>query len=437
MARSRVLRLVAISAAGIAVGVAGCDGSTLPGFDLGSLLGDAGTGELRMLVTDDPFPHELVAEAWVTITRVEVFRARGLEPGDSEPDDLEAEAHNDELSEDLDPNAAADPNDAGDPNGLADPNGVAEPLDDQGDIPADDLADEDPKDDGQTAKKGGALEAGDPSDDEDAADPDALDDGDAGDGDDGDDGDAGDAGDADGEDAGGRPFIVVFDDPAGRDYNLLELRNGRVAELFEEELPAGHYTKVRIIVSGGWVVLTDGRDFPLRVPSGDRTGIKLRVDFEVYPDEQSELLLDFDLTKSFVPVPGGKIAQAGDIREFKFRPSQGMRVANRSRTGDLSGEVVDADGNPVENISVTAFDGEAEIASAVTEDDGGYALLGLPPGQYRLRFEGDGFQVRELHNRRVAAGDEDENADIELEPENDQDAGEPEPVSEDDLTAGA
>jgi hypothetical protein len=407
----------------MAVWGAGCDGSTLPGLDLGDLFGDVGTGELRMLITDDPFPHEYVAEAWVTITRVEVFRARGL---DSEPDDLDAEVHDGQPLEDQDPNAVNDPNGAGDPNGLADPNGVAEPLDDQDPNAVDDpngLADEDPKDDDQTAKKGGAFEADDPSDDEDAADPDDLDDGGADDG--------------DGEGAGGSPFMVVFEDLEGRDFNLLELRNGRVTELFEEELPAGHYTKVRIIVSGGWVVLTDGREFPLRVPSGDRTGIKLRVDFEIYPDDQSELLLDFDLSKSFVPVPGGRIAQAGDIREFKFRPSHGMRVANRSQTGDLSGEVVDAEGNPVENISVTAFDGEDEVASAVTEDDGGYAFLGLPPGQYRLQFEGDGFQVRELHNRRVHAGEEDQNADVELEPEDDQDAGDPEPVSEDDLEADA
>ena len=72
MARLRPSIGLGILAACASVFLAGCDGAG--SSDLTGLLGEGGAGRLTVQITDDPFPHEFVAEAWVTITRIDVLR---------------------------------------------------------------------------------------------------------------------------------------------------------------------------------------------------------------------------------------------------------------------------------------------------------------------------------------------------------------------------
>ena len=412
MVRSRFIAFFGVLGAGVAMWAVGCGDSWAPeavGPD--GLLGEAGTGELRMFLTDDPFPYEFVAEAWVTVTRVEVLPAQGSDEDELTAGDLDDPDEDDDSIDSDDQIDEQDPNDADDQDGDDD-------SDDEGIADAEDgLEDEDRVDDSDLAADPNEADNEDDSDDVDEEGDDADDDVDDDVDDDADDDVDDDDADDDAEGRDGRPFIVVLDDPAGREFNLLELRNGRVAELFEAELPAGRYKQVRIVVSGGRVVLSDEREFPLRVPSGAASGIKLHFRFEIFADQETELLLDIDLGRAFVPTPGGKLARAGEIIEFSFRPSFAMRLADLDDSGSLWGEVVDEDGNALENVAVTAFDGEEEIAIAVTEADGGYEFIGLPPGKYRLEFEGDGFEWAALRGQRVRAGEETVDVDVVMDAE--------------------
>jgi hypothetical protein len=238
----------------------------------------------------------------------------------------------------------------------------------------------------------------DPNDPNQPGDPNGLDDDDEGDHDQGDDVDDDD--DDDGEHHAERPWITVFDDPNGVPFDLMTLRNGRLADLIDAELPAGSYKQIRVFVDGGRVVLSDGREFPLHVPSGDSSGIKLRLKFEIVEGADTEMLLDFDLSRVFRPVPGGAFEHAREVRGFMFRPSLGLRVADLGESGSLGGEAQDDQGAVHGGVEVVAYRGHTRVATTYTEADGSFAFVGLDPGNYRIAFAGgDGFEPREVRTQ--------------------------------------
>lgn len=187
---------------------------------------------------------------------------------------------------------------------------------------------------------------------------------------------------------GGPKFLTVFE--GTQTISLLDLRNGYVDLLAESDLPTGSYDQVRLIVSDGYVRLTDGREFELTVPSGDETGIKLNVDFTVGENGEgleALLLLDVDLSRAFKALPGGKSPRnAGEITGFQFRPRVAMRLVDMNATGDVAGVVVDSGFNALDSVVVTAYLGDTEVTSTVTDPDGTFRILGLAPGNHRLEF---------------------------------------------------
>lgn len=96
-------------------------------------------------------------------------------------------------------------------------------------------------------------------------------------------------------------FMVVSETPVT--VNLIELTNGITQELANIEIEPGDYDLVRLYVDETSLKLkSESEPYSLKVPSGEQTGIKVFISplLHVEGGLTAELLLDFDLSKSFV-----------------------------------------------------------------------------------------------------------------------------------------
>lgn len=197
-------------------------------------------------------------------------------------------------------------------------------------------------------------------------------------------------------------FIILTD--IDTVLNLVDLQNGVVATLAEIEIPAGEYDEVRVITGDAEIILTDNRSFDLKIPSGSQSGIKIKVTPGIVVEEglTTELLLDFDLSKSFV-VQGNPSTPAG-INGFNFKPV--IRAVNSSTAGRVSGKILRATDNaPLENVYLVLTGVEStETYEAYTALDGTYTLLGLPTGTYTLTASLEEYQDGEKVGIVVTAG---------------------------------
>jgi hypothetical protein len=180
---------------------------------------------------------------------------------------------------------------------------------------------------------------------------------------------------------------VLSSDKAGKTYNLLELVNGVREELGIVDLPAGPYTQMRLIIGrepdNGINVLSqshpyanyvitepDLEAFELKVPSGFQTGLKIVHGFDVGENQTTELILDFDVSKSVV--------KAGNSGNWLLKPT--VRVLDLAEYAIVRGIVRDDGAAPVAGALVSAQqpDGDGNpvvYAATITEADGSYALF--------------------------------------------------------------
>ena len=109
-------------------------------------------------------------------------------------------------------------------------------------------------------------------------------------------------------------WVPVASEPTT--VNLLEWNNGNSMILGTAEVPAGHYTQIRLLLGtepdDGVNILGEPHPFPhyviddygdtkeMKVPSGYKSGIKLIHGFDIETDATTELVLDFDASKSVV-----------------------------------------------------------------------------------------------------------------------------------------
>lgn len=173
--------------------------------------------------------------------------------------------------------------------------------------------------------------------------------------------------------------------------NLLNLTNGKTANLGVATLPAGTYRGFRMIIDAdkSSVTLTDGTKPNVKWPGSGKNGLRIVLDEPVVVSGTSNLLLDFDLGRSFI-MRGNSISKNGLL----FKPV--IRATSQQSTGSLSGSV-HADsptgaaiaGATIEVLksgsTLTDSNDKDIIRSGMSDASGNFMLSFLRPGSYVVR----------------------------------------------------
>ena len=197
----------------------------------------------------------------------------------------------------------------------------------------------------------------------------------------------------------GYPFITLSEEE--QTFNLLELTNGVTAILADTAIDSGSYNLIRLYVSEASVKLTDSTVFDLKIPSGAQTGIKVSINPAVTIGDEStpEVLLDFDVSKSFV-VQGNPNTPAG-IKGFIFKPV--VKSSTLSTSGTLEGTVTDTFDVAINGAQVSIIAADTVYKTSFTGENGGYAILGIDPGTYKVEFAKEGYNDTIVDNVAIAA----------------------------------
>lgn len=201
----------------------------------------------------------------------------------------------------------------------------------------------------------------------------------------------------------GNSFVVLMEED--RDVNLINLTNGVTENLADIDVPAGSYDLIRIYVKGVNVVLKDGSIYDLKVPSGEQTGIKvfIKPSIVVSGELSSDLLLDFDVSRSFIAK--GNIKSISGINGFNFKPV--IKACNISTAGTLSGLVSTLEGEEaigLEGALVSVFAADTLNTTTFSDATGNYTIMGLMPSSYDVMVDLDGYETQIIEEVTIVAG---------------------------------
>lgn len=200
----------------------------------------------------------------------------------------------------------------------------------------------------------------------------------------------------------GKPFVVLMEGEV--QTNLLELTNGVTKTLVDTDVPIGSYDLIRVYVKGINIVLTDGTSYDLKVPSGSQSGIKIFIkpELTVNGGLTSDLLLDFDVSKSFVAKGGSQDYK--NITGFNFKPV--IKASNISTAGTLMGSItaIEEDKSAgVEGAQVAVFIADTLNTTTFSDVDGGYMIMGLEAGSYTVEVEKEGYIMQTAEEVQINA----------------------------------
>jgi hypothetical protein len=195
-------------------------------------------------------------------------------------------------------------------------------------------------------------------------------------------------------DASAEDGFTSLDLPSGGlDLDLLGLRNGITVTAIDTILPPGRIGQIRLVIESASLTLTNDAVYStdlgnLQLTSGKSSGLKIFVDppIEIVAGQTTNVLLDFDLSKTFHAVP-----PPDPLNANKFLLMPGIRAANLVDSGDIRGVVTKDDGTGtfvgVDSADVFVLppgdtDTNDAIATTATDANGNYAFLGVAPGTY-------------------------------------------------------
>ncbi|MDQ6528867.1 DUF4382 domain-containing protein [Flavobacterium sp. LHD-85] len=153
-------------------------------------------------------------------------------------------------------------------------------------------------------------------------------------------------------------------------YNLLDLTGGVNVLLADNEVASGYLGQIRLILGEHNTVVKDGTTYPLKTPSAQQSGLKLKVNQTLTAGVTYDFLLDFDVEHSVV-------VEAGNSGNFNLHPV--IRVSTNATSGIIKGIVTPFTFQSLVSVQV----GDTTV-SAYTDELGVFQLNGIPAGTYSV-----------------------------------------------------
>jgi hypothetical protein len=154
-------------------------------------------------------------------------------------------------------------------------------------------------------------------------------------------------------------------------YDILRFRNGADTLLGRVELPVGRLSEMRLILGDDSYLVEDGQAYDLKVPSGQSSGLKVKMDETLVAGGAYDFWLDFDAGKS--------VHQTGN-GQYMLKPV--VRGYTALSNGRIRGYVLPL----AAGTTVYAYNG-VDTFSAIPGPDGFYLISGVPAGTYTLHYD--------------------------------------------------
>lgn len=132
----------------------------------------------------------------------------------------------------------------------------------------------------------------------------------------------------------GKTTTITF--PSAKPINLLQLQNGALAALIQgEPVPVGSYDWLALEVLANkdtqgqsYITLTTGAQYPLYIPSGSATSLKLLAPFTVTQGHTTQLIVEFNLRQSVTSTDG---------QNYVLAPA--MRLEDQAQVGTITAAI--------------------------------------------------------------------------------------------------
>ncbi len=166
--------------------------------------------------------------------------------------------------------------------------------------------------------------------------------------------------------------------------NVLEYVNGKSALLVSEDFAPGDLDEIRLLLGpDSYVIGRDGERYDLKTPSGQSSGIKLKLDkASLRQRETFQLLLDFDVAKSIVERGNWK---PGNDKKERYLLKPVIRVVAQDLRVGIRGTVSPAAALP-QILAIRSTVLGPDTVSTSADASGAYQLNGLAAGTYRVEF---------------------------------------------------
>lgn len=168
---------------------------------------------------------------------------------------------------------------------------------------------------------------------------------------------------------------VTVDDVNTGIYDLLELTGGVSQLLADTEIEAGYVGQMRLILGPDNTVVVDGETKALNTPSAQQSGLKLQLNQRLEGGENYAFLLDFDVEQSIVETGNGG---------YNLKPV--IRLSAEANAGMVVGTTVVPAALTSDVQSLVVLTGNGITVSAYTNNDGDFALNGVPAGTYDVKI---------------------------------------------------